>query len=61
MSGKCEHPERRPASGECSEELQRKCHGEPKCENPHLQPADGKCSDELIEKCHGKEKGHPCK
>jgi hypothetical protein len=32
---KCEHPERKPAHGECSKELQEKCHGkskEQKCE-----------------------------
>ena len=61
MSKECEHPERRPATGECSAKQKSICHGDPACENPHLRPQDGACSAELIEKCHGKSKDHPCR
>lgn len=50
---KCEHPERKPAEGECSPELKKKCHGDPQCEHPDRKPEHGECSPELKKKCHG--------
>jgi len=61
MPKSCDHPERRPAAGECTAEQKEICHGEPQCENPHLRPQDGNCSVDLIAKCHGKAENHPCK
>ncbi len=56
MTVSCNHPERKPAMGECSAEQKRICHGDPQCDQPHLRPANGKCSAEQIEKCHGRDK-----
>ena len=54
----CEHPDKKPAEGHCSDDQMMKCHGEIRhhggdCEHPERKHAKGECSDEQKKQCHG--------